>query len=147
MSSRTNLGVNLGFSAYRATTDYGDSASSLSQERTRGWSLRAEPTLKLYRHVRSDVAPFLLAQCGASYYWSAGNRASGSPLRRDWSVYSRLGAGADWFPVAAVSIGGWVAVAFTASGGHDAESYYGARDDSSLNVATLTSALLLHVYF
>jgi hypothetical protein len=148
MSPRTNLGVNLSFSATRSTATYGnDSTSTRTQRSGGGWSLRIEPTVKLYRHVHSSVAPFVLGQVGGSYEWNGEGTSSRSPRANVWSLTARVGAGADWFPVAAVSIGGWVAIGFRVSRSHSSSDAPYVSDLTSLNVGTLASALFLHIYF
>jgi hypothetical protein len=139
MSDRFALGL---LASASFTVDENEAASG-NTARVDQLSLSGGPYMKLYYPAHPAVAPFLLLGVRGSYV-KIDMLADGNPSgeERRWSAAGEAGLGAEWFPTSRIGVGGWASV----SGG------YANRETSTTRmtgffVSTLTSALLLSIYF
>ena len=103
----TALGLEIGVSSYYSDRTY-DNLENLDRDnsRSRYHSLRLQlsPTIKHYRPLHDQVAPFVFYQAHASFFafWSRLPDIDSGIPQRDLGL--ALGLGADWFPFQRISL-------------------------------------------
>lgn len=140
ISSRTNLGVNLGIGhQFDLRTSGPDSARRESGGTF--WRFSIEPTIKRYLILRESVSPFVLGALKGSYGWiDYGNHEEFSR-----SATLSAGLGVDWSPLRAMSIGASTGIEWTES--MTSVNDYEAPKFRVSEFNTATTALILQLYF
>lgn len=142
ISPRANLGVTVSLNYQLSQNRYSDSLAPNPSVTSAAWTVGLTPSLKLYRRLRPNVAPYLLAAFNVGYHWYGNTERT-----RDYSLSlgPSFGFGLEWFPLADVSIDGSASLGVSAQFSRESEDY-GTIRTRSIGTATATSALALHVY-
>jgi hypothetical protein len=149
MGTRYSLGLEMEGAYNKQKRKVFNQAVSVEGEgRTR--SILVGPSLKRYWDPTARVAPFLYLHTGFGFSevdtkatGDAGNSSQGGHA---FFTRIRPGIGADWFPLAGVSIGGYVGFEY----GYDfqkSDSPDATAKTWTTNIDTLTSGLRLNLYF
>ena len=107
----TALGLEIDVSSYYSeyTSDYRDNPDRYdTRSQYRSLRLQLRPTIKHYRPMHNQVAPFIFYQAHAdlSAFWSRllGINPERQRTRTKYDLGLALGLGADWFPFQRISL-------------------------------------------
>ncbi|TMQ61648.1 MAG: hypothetical protein E6K77_09775 [Candidatus Eisenbacteria bacterium] len=145
VSDRSNLGATIGVAHTRETITDGPDTARVGMA-TQFWSVSLEPSIKRYLALREAVSPYLFGGLKGSYGWSNGGGFYFSNSNRfTRSATLRVGLGADWTPLEAISIGAATGILWTES--MTSYSEPGAPKRSESQFDTMTTSLTMHLYF
>jgi len=145
VSARSNLGATIGIAHDRETTTDGPDTARVAMG-TQFWTVSLEPSIKRYLALREAISPYLFGGLKGSYGWSYGDGLYFSNSNRYMrSAALRVGLGADWTPLEAISIGAATGILWSES--MTSYSEPGAPKRSESRFDTMTTELTLHLYF
>ena len=145
VSARSNLGVTLGIAHDRNTISDGPDTARVGMA-TQFWTVSLEPSIKRYLALREAISPYLFGGLNGSYGWSnQGGFYFSDSNRFTRSATLRVGLGADWTPLEAISIGAATGILWTESMTNYSEAGAPKRSDSRFD--TMTTSLTMHLYF
>ena len=106
----TALGLEIDFSSYysdHTSDDFDNPDRYDTRSQYRSLRLQLSPTIKHYRPLHDQVAPFIFYQAHADFYNRRSDIDSGTQrIRTNSALGLALGLGADWFPFQRISLSG-----------------------------------------
>lgn len=147
----TALGLEIDFSSYysdRTSEDLDNPDRYDSQSQSRSLRLQLRPTIKHYRPLHDQVAPFVFYQAyaGFSGFWDRqeeiGSRMT-QHTRSSSDLGIALGLGVDWFPFQRISLSGQTGLDLS----YHYEKHYSNRREWEWSLKTFQTEVAALVYF
>jgi hypothetical protein len=147
LSRRINAGIGVGIRVFSGESEDRSPDGTLRILGVREVNVSLEPATRVYLAIRRPVKPFLLFGASYSLRDRDDDPVSSVIETMDYRWFGRAAVGVEWFPVSPVSFAAWTGFQVSGLVSDRTSASSGRSRTSYTEVASVTGALTLQLYF